>query len=69
MTGAGVGMMFFMSPELAFVGLSIVPPVALWAVFMGKKVKSLSKQVQSYEMRHYATPERGIMGFMPPAPR
>ena len=46
MTAAGVGMMFIMSPKLAFVGLSIVPPVAIWAVFMGRKVKSCSKQVQ-----------------------
>nr|QTW43701.1 ABCB10 [Eurytemora affinis] len=46
MTLAGVGMMFYMSPQLAFVGLGIVPPVALWAVYMGKKVKSASKNVQ-----------------------
>lgn len=46
MTSAGVGMMFFMSPQLAMVGLGIVPPVALWAVVMGRKVKVLSKQVQ-----------------------
>ena len=39
-------MMFFMSPQLAMVGLGIVPPVALWAVFMGRKVKGVSKQVQ-----------------------
>ena len=26
--------------------LGIVPPVALWAVFMGKKVKTASKNVQ-----------------------
>ena len=46
MTASGVGMMFFMSPHLALVGLSVVPPVAIWAVFMGRRVKSYSKQVQ-----------------------
>ena len=46
MTASGVGMMFFMSPHLALVGLSIVPPVAVWAVFMGRRVKAFSKEVQ-----------------------
>nr|AHK05638.1 ATP-binding cassette transporter sub-family B member 10 [Tigriopus japonicus] len=46
MTSAGVGMMMFMSPELTVVGLSVVPPVALWAVWMGKRVKSASKELQ-----------------------
>lgn len=36
----------FMSPELTVVGLSVVPPVALWAVWMGKRVKSASKELQ-----------------------
>merc|ERR1739844_492946 len=31
-------MMFYMCPQLALVGLGVVPPVALWAVYMGKKV-------------------------------
>jgi len=47
MTTAGVGMMFYMSPQLAFVGLGIVPPVAMWAVWMGRRVKSVSKEVQT----------------------
>jgi len=46
MTLAGVGMMFYMSPQLACVGLGIVPPVAMWAVWMGKKVRGVSKEVQ-----------------------
>jgi len=46
MTSAGIGMMFFMSPQLAMVSLGIVPPVALWAVWMGRKVKKTSKDVQ-----------------------
>ncbi|XP_045123243.1 ATP-binding cassette sub-family B member 10, mitochondrial-like [Portunus trituberculatus] len=43
---AGVGMMFYMSPELAMVGLSIVPPVALSAVFYGRYVKNITRKVQ-----------------------
>lgn len=46
MTSAGIGMMFFMSPQLAMVSLGVVPPVALWAVWMGRKVKKTSKDVQ-----------------------
>lgn len=46
MAMAGVGMMFYMSPELAMVGLSIVPPVALSAVFYGRYVKNITRKVQ-----------------------
>merc|ERR1719350_430847 len=38
--------MFYMSPQLALVGLGIVPPVSLWAIYMGRKVRAVSKQVQ-----------------------
>ena len=37
---------FYMSPELAMVGLSIVPPVALSAVFYGRYVKNITRKVQ-----------------------
>lgn len=47
MTLAGVGMMFYMSPQLAFVGLGMVPPMAGWAVLMGRKVRDVSKEVQT----------------------
>ncbi|XP_045584652.2 ATP-binding cassette sub-family B member 10, mitochondrial [Procambarus clarkii] len=43
---AGVGMMFYMSTELAVVGLSIVPPVALMAVWYGRYVRNITKHVQ-----------------------
>ncbi|RXG61914.1 ATP-binding cassette sub-family B member 10, mitochondrial [Armadillidium vulgare] len=43
---AGVGMMFYMSADLAVVGLSIVPPVAIMAIFYGKYLKRISKNVQ-----------------------
>jgi len=46
MTLAGVGMMFYMSPQLALVGLGIVPPVSLYAIYMGKKVRAVSKELQ-----------------------
>ena len=46
MTGAGIGMMFYMSPQLALVSLSVVPPVAAWGVLMGRKVRSTSRKVQ-----------------------
>ena len=46
MAFAGVGMMFYMSPELALVGLGIVPPSAIIAIFFGKYLKTLSTQVQ-----------------------
>ena len=39
-------MMFYMSPQLALVSLGVVPPVALWAVWMGKKVRKTGKEVQ-----------------------
>ena len=38
--------MFYMSPQLALVSLGVVPPVALWAVWMGKKVRKTGKEVQ-----------------------
>merc|ERR1719415_481322 len=36
MSLAGVGMMFYMSPQLALVGLAIVPPVSMFAILMGR---------------------------------
>ena len=38
-----------MSPKLAMIGLSIVPPVALLGVGYGRFVKKISKQVQVIE--------------------
>lgn len=46
MTLAGVGMMVYMSPQLACVGLAIVPPVSAWGILMGRKVKGISKELQ-----------------------
>ncbi|XP_060782148.1 ATP-binding cassette sub-family B member 10, mitochondrial [Neoarius graeffei] len=44
--GAGVSMMFYVSPSLATFVLMIVPPVAALAVIYGRYVHSISKQTQ-----------------------
>ncbi|XP_017768043.1 PREDICTED: ATP-binding cassette sub-family B member 10, mitochondrial isoform X2 [Nicrophorus vespilloides] len=46
MVVAGSGMMFYMSPKLALVGLAIVPPIAGCAVVYGRFVRKISKNVQ-----------------------
>lgn len=42
----GIGMMFYVSPYLAAVGLSIVPAVTFFAIGFGRYIKELSKKVQ-----------------------
>lgn len=42
----GIGMMFYVSPYLAAVGLSIVPAVSAFAVIFGRYIKNLSKKIQ-----------------------
>ena len=44
--GAGIGMMIYMSPYLAIVGLSSIPAVTMFAIFFGRYIKKISKQVQ-----------------------
>ncbi|GLV37360.1 uncharacterized protein CBL_10673 [Carabus blaptoides fortunei] len=43
---AGSCMMVYTSPELATVGLSVVPPVAILAVIYGRFVRNITKAVQ-----------------------
>eukprot|EP00794_Sanderia_malayensis_P020061 gene20061-22030_t len=43
---AGVSLMFFVSPKLAGVVLSIVPPVVICTVIYGRYVRSITKKVQ-----------------------
>lgn len=43
---AGVGMMLYVSPYLAVVGLSVVPAVMAFAIAFGRYIKELSKKVQ-----------------------
>lgn len=42
----GVGMMVYTSQELALVGLSIVPPVAVGALIYGRYLRNITKNVQ-----------------------
>ncbi|CAH0560620.1 unnamed protein product [Brassicogethes aeneus] len=46
MVCAGTGMMIYMSPKLALVGLTVVPPLVVVAVAYGRFVRKISKQVQ-----------------------
>lgn len=46
MVVAGTSMMFYMSYELALVGLAIVPPIAGIAVVYGRFVRNISKKLQ-----------------------
>ncbi|CAF3540080.1 unnamed protein product [Rotaria sordida] len=43
---AGVGLMLYISPQLALVGLTTVPPVAVGAILFGRFIKQLSRKVQ-----------------------
>ncbi|XP_025831787.1 ATP-binding cassette sub-family B member 10, mitochondrial-like [Agrilus planipennis] len=43
---AGSGMMFYMSPKLALVSLTVVPPVAVIAIIYGRYVRNITKEVQ-----------------------
>ncbi|GBP48717.1 ATP-binding cassette sub-family B member 10, mitochondrial [Eumeta japonica] len=43
---AGTGMMFYMSPSLALIGLCVVPPVSVLAVVYGRFVRSITRQLQ-----------------------
>lgn len=47
MTTAGISMMFYVSPQLACIGLSIVPPVTGMAILYGRYIKKISKDVQN----------------------
>ncbi|CAG9788382.1 unnamed protein product [Diatraea saccharalis] len=46
MVGAGTGMMFYMSPSLAMIGLCVVPPVSMLAVAYGRFVRGITRQLQ-----------------------
>ena len=43
---AGIGLMFYISPQLALVGLTTVPPLAVGAIIFGRFIKRLSSKVQ-----------------------
>jgi len=46
MSSAGLGAMFYISPQLTLLMLTIVPPVSLGVVFYGRYLKKLSNQTQ-----------------------
>nr|XP_050854280.1 ATP-binding cassette sub-family B member 10, mitochondrial [Vespula vulgaris] len=46
MTTSGISMMFYVSPPLAIVGLSVVPIVAGTAIIYGRFLKKISRNVQ-----------------------
>ncbi|XP_013194950.2 ATP-binding cassette sub-family B member 10, mitochondrial [Amyelois transitella] len=46
MVSAGTGMMIYMSPSLAMIGLCVVPPVSMLAVFYGRFVRGITRQMQ-----------------------
>ena len=45
-SAAGVGLMFYISPHLALIGLATVPPLAVAAILFGRFIKKLSTKVQ-----------------------
>ena len=45
-SAAGIGLMFYISPQLAMVGLATVPPLAVSAILFGRFIKRLSTKVQ-----------------------
>jgi ATP-binding cassette, subfamily B (MDR/TAP), member 10 len=42
----GVGMMLYVSPTLGAIGLSVVPAITMFAIYFGRYIKNLSRQVQ-----------------------
>lgn len=60
MTVSGVSMMFYVSPQLALVGLGIVPPVAGLAIVYGRFLKKISKDIQNSTAVLNATAEEKI---------
>jgi len=46
MVASGISFMFFVSPKLALIGLSIVPPIAALAVVYGRFVRKITRSVQ-----------------------
>ncbi|EFN84873.1 ATP-binding cassette sub-family B member 10, mitochondrial [Harpegnathos saltator] len=60
MAVTGVSMMFYVSPSLALLGLSIVPPVVAVAAVWGRVLKKISKNLQNSFAVLNATAEERI---------
>ncbi len=59
----GMVLLFFTSPQLTLLMLAIVPPVALGAVFYGRKVRKLSKDVQDALAKSSEVAEESLSGI------
>ncbi|XP_059062838.1 ATP-binding cassette sub-family B member 10, mitochondrial [Achroia grisella] len=46
MVCAGTGMMIYMSPSLALVGLCVVPPVSMLGIMYGRFIRGITRQMQ-----------------------
>lgn len=46
-SAVGVGLMFYISPHLALIGLATVPPITVGAILFGRFIKGLSSKVQN----------------------
>ncbi len=59
----GIGLLLYTSPKLTLLMLSIVPPVALGAVFFGRKIRTLSRQAQDALANASEVAEETISGI------
>lgn len=59
----GIGLLLFTSPKLTLLMLMIVPPVALGAVFFGRKIRTLSKEAQDALANASEVAEETISGI------
>ena len=58
----GVGLLFYTSPRLTLVMLAVVPPIAFGAVTYGKKLRTLSREVQDALASSSDVAEESIAG-------
>ncbi|KFE71578.1 Lipid A export ATP-binding/permease protein MsbA [Hyalangium minutum] len=58
----GIAMLFYTSPALTLVMLAVVPPVAVGAVFYGRGVRKLSKEVQDALANSNEVAEESLSG-------
>jgi ATP-binding cassette subfamily B protein len=58
----GIGLLFYTSPRLTLLMLSVVPPVALGAVAYGRRVRKLSRDVQDALARGGEVAEEALAG-------
>ena len=59
----GVGLLFYTSPSLTLIMLVTVPPVAISAVYFGRKIRRLSREVQDALAEASEVAEETISGI------